>query len=62
MKCPYIIDETGQTNTDIYEYDEHGICIAHKHMLIEQHVLMDCLKKKCAAWHKGRCKYRGAVN
>ena len=62
MKCPYTIDQTAQTNVNQYEYNENGACILHRHILIEQHDLMDCLKEECAAWKNGRCEYRGAVN
>lgn len=58
MKCPYTIDETVQVNE--YTYDENGG--VKKHRLIEQRKLMECVKDDCAAWHKGKCQYRGAVN
>lgn len=62
MKCPYNCGETVQINVNRYKMDESGNCIAHRHRLVEQHALMDCLREECAAWQDGRCQYRGAVN
>lgn len=62
MKCPYTIDQTMQTNVNRYEYNESGECTVHRHQLVEQRVLMDCLRERCVAWQDGHCQYRGAVN
>lgn len=62
MKCPYNIDQTVQINVNRYDYDENGNCTKHRHKLVEQRTLADCVKEDCAAWRDGHCEYRGAVN
>lgn len=62
MKCPYTVDQTVQINVNLYTFDESGNCTKHRHELVEQRDLMDCLREECAAWRDGRCEYRGAVN
>lgn len=62
MKCPYNSDQTVQINVNCYTFDENGNCTKHRHKLVEQHDLMDCLQEECAAWRDGHCEYRGATN
>lgn len=59
MKCPYNVAIIKQVNQNRYEYDENGCSTFHQHKMVEEKLLMDCLKENCAAWQNGQCRYRG---
>lgn len=44
MKCPYNSDQTVQINVNCYTFDENRNCTKHRHKLVEQRDLMDCLR------------------
>lgn len=61
MKCPYIVRQTVQMNTNIFSYDENGAQTKHTHKLIEQSELQDCLQEECAVWRDGKCQYNPSL-
>lgn len=58
MKCPYSVNSTANMISK-FVYDDNGINTQSITTQITKDEFRDCIKKECAAFRRGKCRYKG---
>lgn len=58
MKCPYVVDRACVTETR-YDYGVDGDINLITTVDNGKLYFKDCIKKECAAFRRGKCRYKG---
>lgn len=59
MQCPYnrkTARWVKQSHNDLISEDT-GVMSGQEEILVEEYVLMDCLKEQCGVYFNGKCNY-----